>query len=170
VIRFHHPDGEWRDLEQATLSTRDWVQTAAHGLPPGRVDASSAVKPESDGNTASGHIRITAQQSDGPGPPRDIICKAARQNRFFLDSRGYVAPCCWVSNRDRLRPGDMLRAVALAGRDLDEFNIFKRPIEEILSDPLFTTDFPALWKSGRLSTCRKKCGRHHRNVKTRLTL
>ncbi|KPJ74802.1 MAG: hypothetical protein AMJ54_16575 [Deltaproteobacteria bacterium SG8_13] len=143
-IAYMHPEGDWRSLEQATVRLHDDPDNAA---PAGR----------------SSHRSMT-------GADETIVCTAAEKNRFFIDAAGYLAPCCWVSNRDPLRPGDMLRAIAAAGKDPEHFNIRRRPIADILKDDLFSRVFPQLWGAGSLATCRKKCGRGHRNVKIRWEL
>ena len=144
-IPYMHPDGDWRILEQADV----------------RLEKT----PDSKGMKAASSIQSEA----GDGPPA-IRCKSAEKNRFFLDAAGYLAPCCWISNRDPLRPGDMLRAIAATGKDPEQFNIRRRPVGEILQDDLFSIGFPGLWNADDLATCRKKCGRHHRNVKIRMNL
>ncbi len=144
--RYMHPDGNLRDLEQATISI-------AHEKADSAIIDNPQKTPSQSLTTVNG-----------------ITCKSASKNRFFLDSRGYITPCCWVSNRDIEKPGDMLKTVALITRDIDDFNIHSRPIEEILTDQLFITVFPDLWKSDDLATCRKKCGKKHRNVKHKILL
>ena len=143
---YMHPDGDWRALEKTTVAIQD-------------------------GLAATEAADSTASRLDKAATATDtIVCKSVAKNRFFIDAAGYVAPCCWVSGRDPQRPGDMLRAVAAAGKDPERFNLRRRPIEEILADDLFSKGFPDLWGVDALSTCRKKCGRHHRNVKIRLKL
>jgi MoaA/NifB/PqqE/SkfB family radical SAM enzyme len=139
---YMHPDGDWRSLEQATVSLEENPEKQKAGA-----------DPSARCTTAAG--------SDA------ILCKSAEKNRFFIDATGYMAPCCWVSNRDPRRPGDMLRAVAAAGKDPERFNLRRRPIEDILGDDLFSQTFPQLWGASALVTCQKKCGRRHRNVKIR---
>lgn len=142
---FQHPDGDWRTLEKATLNFQD-----RSGIGP--VD-----------NPGFSHLSETEAH-------RNIACKAMRKNRFFLDAAGNLAPCCWISGSDPRRPGDMLRAISAAGQDPEAFNIRSRPIESILQNQLFSQTFPHLWSKDALATCRKKCQRHHRNRKIRISL
>ena len=144
-ITYMHPDGDWRILEQAEVRLEDQQHIA---------------QTKAD---------LSEQTTAGDGP-RAIICKSAAKNRFYIDAAGYMSPCCWISNRDPLRPGDMLRAIAAAGKNPEHFNIRRRPVREILQDDLFSIGFPGLWNADDLATCRKKCGRHHRNVKIKMKL
>ena len=141
---YMHPEGDWRHLEQATVYDPDTSETP------------ETARRTSDRPAGTGHSAID--------------CKSADKNRFFIDAAGYLAPCCWVSHRDLQRPGDMLRAVAAAGKDPALFNIRNRPIEEILKDNLFSKIFPEMWRIDSLTTCRKKCGWRHRNKKIKLKL
>lgn len=144
-FRFMHPDGTIRTLEPATNSEHHRNKNT----PPATLHASPSNKP-------------TAMST--------INCKSASKNRLYLDSLGNITPCCWVSSRDVTNPGDMLKSLAIAGKDLADFNIRNRPIDEILSDELFTDIFPKLWGSDQLATCRKKCGKKHRNIKQQIEL
>jgi MoaA/NifB/PqqE/SkfB family radical SAM enzyme len=149
-----HPDGTQRYLEKAdpresrmpACGPEDRLIPAKEGLP-----ARQTVIP-------------------GLGPINGIRCKSSKHNRFYLDAAGYLSPCCWVSNFDDQRPGNMLKAVERAGRDLKDFNIFHRPIADIVHDSLFSEVFPGLWGEDVLETCRKKCGRQHRNIRARIDL
>lgn len=149
--RYIHPDGDWRHLEPATISVRDVIE-----------------------NTKSTSLGVKYGRNPGQGTTKkaaavtSITCKSSIKNRFFIDCQGNIAPCCWVSNRDVQRPGDMLRSISLAGKDFDNYNIRNRPIEEILQDDLFTQVFADLWQSGALVTCRKKCGDKHRNYAVKI--
>ena len=142
---YMHPDGETRYLEPADLPA---------GQEPG---------------CASGKDAGTAQ-STGPRAVNGIRCKSAKHNRFYLDAGGYLSPCCWVAHVDDRRPGNMFKAVRSAGRDMEAFNIRRRPIADIVQDPLFAEVFPHFWTADRLETCRKKCGRGHRNKRYVATL
>ncbi len=149
--RYLHPNGDWANLEQATISVRHEIKHLATAA------ASDCTLSPKNNPASSNSIN-------------GITCKSASLNRFFLDSRGYVTPCCWVSNRDIKRPGDMLKAVSISGKENEIYNIRNRPIEEILSDDLFSEIFPNLWRSGKLATCSKKCGKKLRNYKFKIKL
>ena len=139
---YMHPEGDWRNLERATIKG---INKYNYSVPSTR---------ETNGT-------IAAKENS-------IDCKSVSKNRFYIDAAGYLAPCCWISNHDPRRPGDMLRAVSAAGKDPERFNIHNQPIEDILQDDLFSKWFPKLWKTDALSTCLKKCGRRHRNKKTKI--
>lgn len=160
--RYMHPNGDWINLEQATISVR-------HGIENSISDKETNIKHLAP-SAASDCTLSLKNNSASFTPINGISCKSASLNRFFLDSRGYITPCCWVSNRDINRPGDMLKSVSISGKEEEIYNIRNRPIEEILSDDLFSEIFPNLWMSDKLATCRKKCGRKLRNYKFKIKL
>jgi MoaA/NifB/PqqE/SkfB family radical SAM enzyme len=146
LFRFVHPDGTPGQLEPATLSAKSSIKNTG-------VAASARI--------IDTHLRET-------GPTTTIRCKSSRQNRFYIDASGDVAPCCWIFSRDARRPGDMLRSITAAGRSAQDFNLHRRSIEEILQDPLFRETFPQLWQQNFLSTCSKKCGWQPRMLKRKV--
>jgi hypothetical protein len=167
TFRYMHPDGDWRTLERATISLRDGIKETEATMFPHRSDFFSAKKNNlsaaafavADNRSFQDNYRNFSTTVNG------ITCKSSKQNRFYIDSRGYVEPCCWVSNRDIHGPGDMPKSLSLAGKDLESYNIRNRPIESILHDERFTKVYAALWKADALATCRKKCDKQHRNYK-----
>ena len=170
---YMHPNGEWIYLEEATISIQPGIEKP--NMTPPLTKHNSIVQKETNSNnkvpaTASKE-RPTCQEIPKPRSGINIInCKSASKNRFYLDSRGYISPCCWVTNRDVKRPGDMLKSIAKAGKDINDYNIRNRSIEEILTDELFTEVFPALWQADKLATCVKKCGDKRINYKVKVRL
>ncbi len=171
--RYMHPSGDWVNLEQATISVHQVIenirQLKAHedkklNSGEGNITREDVSSVEKNCTSSSEKTKESVAAING------IMCKSASKNRLYLDSRGYITPCCWVSNRDVSQPGDMLRSVSIAGKDIENYNIRNRPIEEILDDELFTKVFPDLWQADKLATCRKKCGDKHRNYKHKITL
>jgi len=158
IYRYIHPDGKRRDLKQATISAKDGMGTTAI-----RQKHAYLSSPRKNEKAAAPDVTFQKKMRKSFTAVNGITCKSAVKNRFFLDSQGYIAPCCWVLNHDVQRPGDMRRSVSLVGRNVESFNIRNRPIEEILQDELFTQVFSDLWESDSLVTCRKKCGKTHRN-------
>jgi len=171
--RYMHPSGDWVYLERATISIPHAIEKPNMGQP--HKSHTSVTEKDSSGNLKAPSATSTKDPSM-PGTTKSlgetsiINCKSASKNRFYLDSRGYISPCCWVTNRDVKRPGDMLKALAKAGKDIEDYNIRNKPIEEIISDELFTEVFPTLWRSDELATCRKKCGDKRINYKLKLRL
>ena len=165
-----HPSGDWVDLERATISIPHAMEEPSMEQP----DKSHHSVAESDPRSTREVLSATSTEHfSGPkslAETRSINCKSAAKNRFFLDSRGYISPCCWVTNRDVKRPGDMLKALAKAGKDIADYNIRNKSIEDILTDEFFTENFPSLWRSDQLATCRKKCGDKRINYKLKLRL
>ena len=146
TYRYMHPNGHMHELKQATLSN-------PHG---NDITSPMVFRPEN-------------RQAQGKAT-HGIACKASKHNRFYIDAGGNIAPCCWVSSNDIQRPGNMHTAVAMAERDIESFNIRNRSIENILHDEVFGKVFKDLWESDVLSTCRKKCGKKRRNVRSRIQL
>jgi hypothetical protein len=142
---FQHPNGEMHFLEQASRSA---YRKGAHGA---------------------------AYEADTIGDPvrasvNGIRCKSAKHNRFYLNAAGYVSPCCWVASVDGHPVGNMLKATSAAGRDPEEFNVYRRPIDEIVSDAFFSSVFKKLWRASALETCLKKCGHNHRNIRSEIRM
>ena len=164
---FQHPDGHSAYLEMADPDFRLQSATSRPAVTGfkdetgEKIGSNPAVLSEPPGNRSTANKAITIN---------NITCKASKHNRFYVDARGNVAPCCWVSNNDPENPGNMLTALNMAGRKTDEFNLRHRPLEEILNDPLFSEFFAKLWEEDALSTCRKKCGRKHRNIRATMKL
>ncbi len=173
TYRYMHPDGDMRILEQPTISNHHGIDNAKtlvfrheDELIPSKEIKRKAVVPP----VAASSIQVPKQNAGLLTTINGITCKASKQNRLFLDAGGNTAPCCWVSNNDIKRPGNMLKAITMAGKDLNNYNIRNRPIEEILHDEIFTKVFKDLWESDVLVTCRKKCGNNLRNVKSKIEL
>ena len=135
MFPFQHPDGRWLELKGADSDAANLPDTV-------KTPSASTVS------------QITSNR---------ISCKSARQNRFYIDAEGFVSPCCWVANRDPEREGDMLKVINGENRSPDSFNIFHRPIKEIIEDPLFSESFSRYWDQERLATCLRKCGFGRRN-------
>ena len=169
---YMHPDGDWRNLERATISLRDGINETGTTIYPHIPDFFSEKRKNHHSAAAfavEGNHPVQNNITNFSTIAKNITCKSSKQNRFYLDSRGYVAPCCWVSNRNIQRPGDQLNSMALAGKDLDGYNIRNRPIERILHDERFTKVYTDQWKTDALTTCRKKCAMQHRNYKFEIT-
>ncbi len=168
TFRYMHPDGDWRNLERATISLQNGIKETEETVfthLPDFISAKETNEHSAAAFTVSDNRLFQNNHTNFTTTVNGITCKSAKQNRFFLDSRGYVAPCCWVSNRDIQRPGDIPKSPSLAGKDSDSYNIRKRPIERILHDERFTKVYADLWKADALATCRKKCDQHYRNYK-----
>jgi MoaA/NifB/PqqE/SkfB family radical SAM enzyme len=172
-FRYMHPDGDFRDLEQATITVQNGIRDAKST----DIIEENTINPDEKPNrktiksfAAQGSVQPQNMEMGSAKAVNGINCKSQSRNRFFLDSFGCITPCCWVTNRDIEKPGDMLKSLSFAGKDLANYNIRNRPIEEILADELFTDVFPDLWKSDALATCRKKCGKHHRNFMFKISL
>ncbi len=172
IFRYMHPDGEYRNLQQATILVPriDNPKTTGFHYKDRLIPSKEINRKATISSAETGNNRYNKQNSRFLTTVKCIACKASKQNRFFLDTRGYIAPCCWVSSNDIQRPGNMLKSINIAGKDLENYNIRNRPIEKILHDEIFTEVFKELWESDVLETCRKKCGRNHRNIQSKIQL
>ena len=137
IFRYMHPDGDIRHLEQARASVHhragDASTTVFHH-PDEAVGYPAAGKKGDAGSAATENNPFEIRKGSPSAAVNGITCKASKQNRFFIDAGGYVAPCCWVSNTDFQNPGNMLKVIMTAGKDLENFNIRNRPVEQILQD------------------------------------
>lgn len=172
IFRYLHPNGEFRNLRRATIlasgidnSKMTGFQNNDRDIPFKAINRKRIISSSEAGNN-----RYNKQNTGSLTPLNVIACKASKQNRFFLDAKGYIAPCCWVSSNDIQKPGNMHKSIILAGRNLIDFNVRNRPIEEILHDEIFSEVFNTLWESDVLGTCRKKCGKNHRNIQSKIQL
>ena len=137
TFRYMHPDGDWRNLERATISLQNGIKETEETVfthIPDFISAKKTNKHSAAAFTVADNRLFQNNHTNFSTTVNGITCKSSKQNRFFLDSRGYVAPCCWVSNRDIQKPGDVLKSPSVAGKDSDIYNIRKRPIERILHE------------------------------------
>ena len=166
-FKYVHPDGYLCHLEEATI-------TIDSGQPNSKTeliqDNNPPCKPV-EKEAMESHSIADCRLLQDPVPSflstrNGIICKASKSNRFYLDANGYVTPCCWVSNGVNQSESNMFKAITTAETSPEKFNIKNRSIEKILRDEVFQSVFNNLWESNSLSTCRKKCGRKHRNIQS----
>jgi len=165
-FRYMHPDGHLCYLEEATISNHRRIYNAKTKL------LKDDVTPRRQINRKALESHVAAEETllESPNPRfltavNGIMCKASKSNRFYLDARGYVSPCCWVSNNVvKQRAGSMIKAITTAEKDLENYNVRNKPLGEILQDEVFKKVFKELWESNSLSTCCKKCGKKHRNI------
>lgn len=172
-FRYMHPEGDLRDLEQATVTVQNGIRCdeSSNFIEKNAIIVNQEPKTKAITSfAAQGSVQPQNIETESAKAVNGINCKSQSRNRFFIDSFGYITPCCWVTNRDIERPGDMLKSISISGKNLANYNIRNRPIEEILGDELFAEVFPDLWESDTLATCRKKCGKHHRNFKFKISL
>ena len=167
-FRYVHPDGSLCYLEKAVVSDHDRMCGAKAELLKDDISPSrQSNKKTIESSKTTGEIRLESPNQRSMTAIGGIMCKALTSNRFYLDAEGYIAPCCWVSNIYIQKESCMLKAISTAGKDPVDYNIRNNPLAEILKDDVFKIVFKELWKSNSLSTCRKKCGKKHRNILTR---
>ncbi|MFC1829592.1 radical SAM protein [Thermodesulfobacteriota bacterium] len=173
TYRYMHPDGHTCKLERVTISNRHGINHAKQLVlrsEDEHLPGKSTPKKTMASQEAASVNSFQEHTARFLTPVNGIACKASKHNRLYIDTGGNIAPCCWVSSNDIQRPGNMHTALTMAGKDIDNFNIRNRSIEKILHDDIFSKFFKDLWESDVLSTCRKKCGKKRRNVRSRLQL
>ena len=102
-----------------------------------------------------------------------MICEWMQSRRAIVNPDGQVIPCCFIANVlymvDKIAPVDELAkqrddvtdqigkkdvikreffedpVLADYYENRDRFNIFKRPLQDILADDWFTKDLPESW-------------------------
>ena len=102
----------------------------------------------------------------------EVSCDWANRGIVSIDPHGQAFPCCFWSTtyfEQMFRLGGDLRNFQKLVDNipqmqeyvdrLDEFNVEKRPIEEIIKDPLFNEKITESWKSYSTlpSPCRDHC-------------
>ncbi len=144
---YQMPNGEMHFLEPATFTSAEF----------------KARSPE----PADGHAkparrrRCDTSALKRPWPAENgIRCKSKRLNRPYINTEGYVSPCCWMagSNEELVMYGQGNRPPA-------EYNIRTRKLAEILEDEPFTTLYEQAWKAGANAICQRKCGDMVRNTR-----
>ena len=167
TFKYLHPDGYLCHLEEATIK----IDSGQHNSKTDLIQDNIPPRKPVEKKAVESHSIADCRPLQDPVPSflpksNDIICKASKSNRFYLDANGHVTPCCWVSNGVNPRKSNMFKAITTAEKNPEEFNIKNRSIEIILRDEVFQSVFKNLWESNSLSTCRKKCGRKHRNIQS----
>jgi MoaA/NifB/PqqE/SkfB family radical SAM enzyme len=169
--RYMHPNGQPAELEKATISIFPGIEAKKFNILEVKSEANEKIGSNPTiPSDAVGAVPPSGQDSGQLKAVNGITCKASKHNRFYIDAQGNVAPCCWVSGTDPQNPGNMLMALKIAGKSLEDFNLRNRPLEKILNDELFACLFAELWEKDALSTCRKKCGKKHRNIRSTMNI
>ena len=98
----------------------------------------------------------------------DIECQWMREGRLLVNPDGQVLPCCYFANSlyyfkysGVLNPeGVRLNTDVLKeyNKEKDRYNIFKRPLEDIINDDWYTKTLPDSWEDEE-KTC-TLCIRH----------
>ena len=104
----------------------------------------------------------------------DIECQWMRDRRLLVNPDGQVLPCCYFANSlYSFNNGFNLRSSYTFGLDpagyntdvlkeynkvKDRYNIFKRPLEDIINDDWYTKTLPDSWEDEE-KTC-TLCIRH----------
>tara|TARA_Y100000114_G_scaffold123386_1_gene118947 strand:+ start:503 stop:1585 length:1083 start_codon:yes stop_codon:yes gene_type:complete len=76
----------------------------------------------------------------------EIVCKAKKQNEFYLDSSGRILPCCWLGNSlDRFlayrESGDLIMSLY----DIEEMNVIENDLVDTLQHDFINKIVPFAW-------------------------
>lgn len=143
---YQMPSGEIRYLEPPSYTSRDFAARHAASIPP---QPAPALLPDPDGKRAAAEAGIAG-----------IHCKSQIKNSAYINTEGYVAPCCWLSGSD-----EELVMIRRAGARHADFNIRNRPLAEILKAEPFASLYEADWQGGGNAVCTRKCGAMKRNTR-----
>lgn len=94
-----------------------------------------------------------------------ITCYAEVRKSIYISASGLVLPCCWtgvVNENYIMEPGQMQLKKLLTHVDLEQLNIKKKSLSQILSHKFFQKTLPESWGDGgpcgKLSVCSYICG------------
>ncbi len=110
-----------------------------------------------------GKVRRLPPKKRSPAAVNGISCKSRIENRPYITADGQVSACCWMAGSS-----DESRLQRRSGRSARDFNIYHRPLEEILLDEPFASLYEDSWRSGDCPVCTKKCGREVRSRRVAL--
>lgn len=87
-----------------------------------------------------------------------IKCKWQQNNKFVINPDGQVIPCCYLANilyNDPNQHGIMAEYIA----NKLQYNIFHRPVLDILQSDWFVETLPESWQSEDTthSVCKRWC-------------
>jgi MoaA/NifB/PqqE/SkfB family radical SAM enzyme len=95
-----------------------------------------------------------------------ICCRAQKDKSLYVDSLGYVFPCCFLGSETVKRPdeGDFFGWLTKNGWGLENFDSKERSLAEIIAQPIFQQTLPESWSetsfaAGKLQTCARYCGK-----------
>lgn len=96
------------------------------------------------------------------GEPKEIDCKAIKENSLYIDAEKKVWPCCWISQEGDFRYRTKRRELfhrTFNDRYNEGFNQLgpNKNIEYILKHSFFTSDLKESWKKENHSQCPEHC-------------
>ena len=119
--------------------------------------ASNIVEPD--------HLKFTSKLGPAKG---DIVCTTQNDRSIFVNFRGQVWPCCFISNgflrKDR-HEVDYLSKRMFSNYGENFNSLYHFTLDEILTTPLFASDLVDSWSSdvidisptSRISRCNETC-------------
>ncbi len=149
-FEYQMPSGETRYLEPPSYTSADFARRVAEQTPHAPAPSNGgAAPPDPDGMRAKAEAGVNG-----------IHCKSQIKNSAYINTEGYVSPCCWLSGSN-----DELVLIDRAGADREAYNIRKRSLAEIMLDEPFASLYEADWKAGANAVCMRKCGAMIRNTR-----
>ena len=153
-FRYVMPSGEERVLEAPTVASGDFAL--------GKDGITLVGEDDADAEHAGARIEAAAPRTEVRAV-NGIDCKSGARNSPYISAHGDVSACCWVAGSGEER--DFFRRLGHAGA---RYNIRHRPLEEIMLDEPFASQYRAAWARDALPTCRHKCGKNRRNRRNAL--
>ncbi len=146
-FEYQMPSGETCYLEPPGYTSAQFAAAHAASLPP-PVSQQDGM-PDPDGMRAKAEAGVNG-----------IHCKSQIKNSAYINTEGYVAPCCWLSGSN-----EEIFMIERAGYDREAFNIRNRSLAEIMKDEPFASLYEQDWIGGANAVCTRKCGAMIRNTR-----
>ena len=114
----------------------------------------------------------------------DIECQWMRDRRLVVNPDGQVLPCCYFANSIYIKvetgrlnaeyaknqhwPDGSIKKIKINAdvlkdyyKEKDKYNIFKRPLKDIINDDWFTKTLPESWENEEktCNLCIKHCSK-----------
>ncbi len=146
-FEYQMPSGKTHYLEPPSYTSAQFAAAHAATLPPPANQQDGI--PDPDGMRAKAEAGVNG-----------IHCKSQIKNSAYINTEGYVAPCCWLSGSN-----EEIVMIERAGYDREAFNIRNRSLAEIMKDEPFASLYEQDWIGGANAVCTRKCGAMIRNTR-----
>ncbi|GAB5470697.1 MAG: hypothetical protein Kilf2KO_37270 [Rhodospirillales bacterium] len=146
-FEYQMPSGETRYLEPPSYTAAQFAERHADQVPPAPPAPPPA--PDPDGLRGQAEAGVAG-----------IHCKSQIKNSAYINTEGFVSPCCWLSGSN-----EELVMIDRAGGDRAAYNIRNRSLAEILLDEPFASLYRQDWLDGGNAVCNRKCGAMIRNTR-----
>ena len=92
---------------------------------------------------------------------RQIDCFTEHKNEIYIDSKGYVYPCCWIGSYEYEKMSGMEDEYwnpQIDGRELH--SAFYKDFRDILKEDWFEYTLPESWDNDPCQICSRHCGKN----------